>query len=243
MEALPRARSGCIFHEVFAMKRTAFLLAAALAVCSAQRLSADHFHVGGHHHHHAGEVRFKLNGGAGPNPRFHIGGLDHHHHHHHHANLIDPVDGDDHLRHAHWDHDHHDADIAGGNIVAVGYGGWGGGWGHAFGDGGFSNLYNQGFIPVPPYFSLHPPVYYSVPVPRTYGYGPFAYPGSVPTPDVQLGPEEIVNPHVEPEDEDGAPEAEEAAAKTAAASRPAPLVVRNPFVEQHDVKLTASEVE
>jgi hypothetical protein len=87
-------------------------------------------------------------------------------------------------------------------------------------------------------------VYYSVPVPRTYGYSPFAYPGNVPTPDVQLGPEEIVNPHVEPdEDADDAPEAEEAAAKTAATSRPAPLVVRNPFVEQHNVKLTASEVE
>jgi len=48
-----------------------------------------------------------------------------------------------------------------------------------------------------PYFSLHPPVYYSVPVPRTYGYSPFAYPPGLMTPDVQLGaPVEIQNPHV-----------------------------------------------
>ena len=25
-----------------------------------------------------------------------------------------------------------------------------------------------------PYFALHPPVYYSLPVPRTYGYSPFS---------------------------------------------------------------------
>ncbi|MHB8900961.1 MAG: hypothetical protein ACYC6Y_19615, partial [Thermoguttaceae bacterium] len=29
-----------------------------------------------------------------------------------------------------------------------------------------SDLYNVGAIPRPPYFALHPPVYYSAPVPR-----------------------------------------------------------------------------
>ena len=37
-------------------------------------------------------------------------------------------------------------------------------------------LYSVGAIPTPPYFALHPPVYYSTPVPRAYGYGPWAYP-------------------------------------------------------------------
>jgi hypothetical protein len=33
-----------------------------------------------------------------------------------------------------------------------------------------------------PYFALHPPVYYSYRVARTYGYSPFAYPPGVLTP-------------------------------------------------------------
>lgn len=44
--------------------------------------------------------------------------------------------------------------------------------------------YALGRVPTPPYFALHPPVYYSQPVPRTYGYSPFAYPGSMMTPNV-----------------------------------------------------------
>ncbi|MGC3969082.1 MAG: hypothetical protein QM775_17485 [Pirellulales bacterium] len=49
-----------------------------------------------------------------------------------------------------------------------------------------------------PYFSLHPPVYYSRPVPRTYGYSPFAYPGDVMTPELPaVEPEIIVNPYVD----------------------------------------------
>jgi hypothetical protein len=34
--------------------------------------------------------------------------------------------------------------------------------------------YALGNIPAPPYFALHPPVYYSHPQPRTYGHSPFA---------------------------------------------------------------------
>lgn len=36
-----------------------------------------------------------------------------------------------------------------------------------------------------PYFALHPPVYYSYRVARTYGYSPFAYPPGVLTPGAQ----------------------------------------------------------
>jgi hypothetical protein len=184
-------------------------------------LHADNkFKVGGHSRG-AGEIRFNLNGGAGRNPQFEIGGGNRHR--------------------DRWNNVNHrwNNDFASNNFpVAVGYGG-GGGYCDYFGEGGFSNLYNQGFIPVPPYFSLHPPVYYSVPVPRTYGYSPFAYPGSVPTPDVQIGPEEIVNPYVEPDNDEPAA-AKDASAKTASFTKSAPLVVRNPFVDQHDVTLTAT---
>lgn len=206
------------------MKRLALLLTAAFALSSVSDLHADNkFKVSGHGRH-AGEVRVKLDGGAGKDPQFEIGGPDRRH--------------GDRWNNANWRNNRWNNDFASNSFpVAVGYGG--GGYCDYFGDGGFSNLYNQGFIPVPPYFSLHPPVYYSVPVPRTYGYSPFAYPGSVPTPDVQLGPEEIVNPYVEP-DQDEAPEAKDASAKTATYIKSAPLVVRNPFVEQHDVTLTAT---
>ncbi len=47
-------------------------------------------------------------------------------------------------------------------------------------------MYGLGLVPTPPYFALHPPVYYSCPVPRSYGYSPFAYPSCVQTPDVEF---------------------------------------------------------
>lgn len=63
---------------------------------------------------------------------------------------------------------------------------------------GISRPYASGRIPTPPYFALHPPVYYSAPVARSYGYSPFAYPGSVRTPDVAPQAQVIENPHAAP---------------------------------------------
>ena len=56
-----------------------------------------------------------------------------------------------------------------------------------------------------PHYALYPPVYYSFPVARTYGYSPFAYPPGVATPDPNfaaasadraLPPLRIANPFV-----------------------------------------------
>ncbi len=85
-------------------------------------------------------------------------------------------------------------------------GGGGGGFGFGggpfgFGFSGVSSPYVTGRIPTPPYFALHPPVYYSAPVARTYGYSPFPYPGSVRTPEVApfaAMPKMIANPYVQP---------------------------------------------
>lgn len=75
-----------------------------------------------------------------------------------------------------------------------------------------------------PHFALHPPVYYSVPVPRTYGYSPFAYPPTVMTPEVELtGKLEVLNPHVPPK-----PAAMPAVDQTTAI----PQIMINPFVAQ-----------
>lgn len=82
-----------------------------------------------------------------------------------------------------------------------------------------------------PYYSLYPPVYYSMPVPRTYGYSPFAYPPGYMTPQVEIlpEPETIINPHVEPSTKSGKVKK---AAPPLDRSAQAPRTIFNPFVEQ-----------
>jgi hypothetical protein len=116
-----------------------------------------------------------------------------------------------------------------------GGGGWDGGW-------GWGAMYNSLEYNVP-YFAAHPPVYYSYPVPRTYGYSPFAYPPTVMTPDVVLGdeqPVEIVNPYVPSTQTSDAPSDQTAAAPKAKA-QPEPLVIMNPFVRNADMVAKAGE--
>ena len=88
-----------------------------------------------------------------------------------------------------------------------------------------------------PYFALHPPVYYSFPVPRTYGYSPFAYPFGTPTPEVvsATAQREMINPYVPQEDlpsKKGRPMAQ----KTA---RIEPKIILNPYVTQDERHPTA----
>jgi hypothetical protein len=110
--------------------------------------------------------------------------------------------------------------------------------GHAqgFGAGGFcggygwdlAELYRELLNNVP-YYALHPPVYYSCPVPRTYGYSPFAYPGYVMTPEIAGEPQplEIINPHVPSTQQ--TPASVENDRTAAAATQPEPLVILNPY--------------
>ncbi|TWT94088.1 hypothetical protein Pla108_38000 [Botrimarina colliarenosi] len=98
-----------------------------------------------------------------------------------------------------------------------------------------------------PYFAAHPPVYYSTPVPRTYGHSPFAYTPDTRTPEVAspcAQPLEIVNPYVPSSTGENAPAAR--GAKTIrnrtishGESRPSegvqveavgPLMIINPYV-------------
>jgi len=73
----------------------------------------------------------------------------------------------------------------------------GGGYGGAYGLGGYAAPSMYAADTRVPYFALHPPVYYSYPVPRPYGFSPFAYPGWVPTPNVEaVEPQMMVNPHI-----------------------------------------------
>lgn len=101
-----------------------------------------------------------------------------------------------------------------------------------YGSHGYGYLYRNLDFEIP-YYAAYPPVYYSYPVPRTYGYSPFAYPPGTMTPDViieePVEPVTILNPYVKQE-EDSEAESEE---KVAAASQaPKPLVIVNPHVPQ-----------
>jgi hypothetical protein len=104
--------------------------------------------------------------------------------------------------------------------VAGCYGGWGGYY------GGYS-LYSRDAIP---YFAQNPPVYYSYPVPRTYGWSPYAYPPGTMTPELELpqapAPVTIHNPYVKPT----APSESTAAVETR--SQSTALRIVNPYVQQ-----------
>jgi hypothetical protein len=82
-----------------------------------------------------------------------------------------------------------------------------------------------------PYFAAHPPVYYSYPVPRTYGYSPFAYPPYVMTPDVagDSAPIEITNPYVPSSQQEKSKDHPDQTAATVR-RHPEPLVIVNPYV-------------
>lgn len=95
----------------------------------------------------------------------------------------------------------------------------------------YGSLYNALDFRVP-YFAAHPPVYYSYPVPRTYGYSPFAYPPQVLTPEVApVAPLEIVNPFVPSSTSENKPKPTQDQAVENRATPIKPVVVMNPFVE------------
>lgn len=123
-------------------------------------------------------------------------------------------------------------------------------WGSmGYGFGYYGNSFTAGTVVPPanlqdrvPYFSLYPPVYYSYPVPRPYGYSPFAYPGWTPTPHAEAAePRTIVNPYLlddrarpaEPKSPGAAAPARPGSQKQAAVSRhktTGPLRIVNPFL-------------
>lgn len=89
-----------------------------------------------------------------------------------------------------------------------------------------------------PYFALHPPVYYSYPVPRTYGWSPFAYPPGTMTPEMEAPsaqPQVFRNPYAE--------QPSSAASDNVAAVKPLRIV--NPYAihDAEAVRLSQSNDE
>ena len=108
------------------------------------------------------------------------------------------------------------------------YGLNGGGYGYGYGYD-IGNLYRVLADRVP-YYAAFPPVYYSAPVPRTYGYSPFAYPPGVSTPEIvepAASPAEIINPYV-PKPTSAASSAD-GDQVTRASNRPQPRTILNPY--------------
>ena len=90
-----------------------------------------------------------------------------------------------------------------------------------------------------------PPVYYSQPVARPYGYSPFAYPGWVRTPEIAEAacePLTLDNPYVTP----SATDSDEIDAEMVEAEDDEfaikPLVIENPFVLQRPQQAEATEL-
>jgi hypothetical protein len=91
-----------------------------------------------------------------------------------------------------------------------------------------------------PYFSMFPPVYYSMPVPRTYGWSPFAYPPGTMTPEVEVAEgQDMVNPYV-PQNKEGQ-EARPTSVKVASleTGNSKAQVVINPFVNAASTAIAA----
>ncbi len=111
------------------------------------------------------------------------------------------------------------------------YGGGGYGYGGSCGAGDMYRVLSENV----PYFAAFPPVYYSAPMPRTYGYSPFAYPPGTRTPDLPvqgMAAKEILNPFVKSSTK-AEVKIEETDKVTQAASTPEPLAIVNPFVGTH----------
>lgn len=85
-----------------------------------------------------------------------------------------------------------------------------------------SPLYAVGTIPTPPYFALHPPVYYETPIPRTYGYSPWAYPPYITTPEIVEPVPEIIQNKFVPQPSKKSTEKQKMVS--------APLKIQNPYV-------------
>ena len=114
----------------------------------------------------------------------------------------------------------------------------GGGLGYGCGINFPYGLYGSRVNDVP-YFAMFPPVYYSAPVPRTYGWSPFAYPPGTMTPELEAPvPEEIINPYV-PQNKDQK-ETKPTAHGVAAHRGPTPQVMINPFVKSSAAIAAAS---
>jgi hypothetical protein len=104
--------------------------------------------------------------------------------------------------------------------------GWPGGYcgyGPFYGLWGNPYVYSQGASYIPPYYAVHPPVYYSPFITaRPYGASPFAWPSTYMPPAPPARPTIIMNAHVKDA-------ANHVAAEMPRSAEPQPERISNPF--------------
>lgn len=115
------------------------------------------------------------------------------------------------------------------------------GWGNNYGYG-IGGLYRSLDYPTEsrvPYFAAHPPVYYSQPVPRTYGHSPFAYGPWHKTPEIieSATPVVIENPHAKEASQTENKQAKKSSrvdrsVSIAADKVSGPLMIENPYFNE-----------
>lgn len=116
---------------------------------------------------------------------------------------------------------------------------------YLFGYGGYGGARMQTYVPAPPYFALHPPVYYGQRFTRPYGVSPFAA-----WPQLQATAAYAPQPHVQRAQVLDNPycvtaeigvEVVGASAQTVTQSAPAePLLIDNPYYEP-EARFTSAE--
>lgn len=115
------------------------------------------------------------------------------------------------------------------------------GWAIAslYGYGGFNNFAIRPYVPAPPYFALHPPVYYGARYARPYGESPFAA-----LPQLQPSPGYHAKPYVDRSVTISNPYCP-AAATSAPVATPVvehkpvqPLTIDNPYFKGERTQLT-----
>lgn len=119
--------------------------------------------------------------------------------------------------------------------------------------GGFGGAYNpqlSNSLLTPPYFSMHPPVYYGQRYYRPYGASPFAAwpqlqpnPAYAPAPMPARAAAAIINPYCAPVTEISAPAELSSGSTEFTATTPRPLMIDNPFasVNSRTVSVTAQD--
>jgi hypothetical protein len=120
------------------------------------------------------------------------------------------------------------------------------GYGYLFGYGATNTPGIRSFVPAPPYFALHPPVYYGQRYTRPYGDSPFAsWPQLQPAAGYHVHPaashaQVIANPYAAPcclESSDTSPVVGDAAAPVQ------PLVIDNPYFSTAEAGRLVSKAE
>ncbi|MCA9121990.1 MAG: hypothetical protein H6822_26370 [Planctomycetaceae bacterium] len=104
-----------------------------------------------------------------------------------------------------------------------------------YGFGYSGSLYGLGYVPVPPYFALHPPVYYSHEIRRRpIGDSPYAYSARRPAPEPKR--QFSMNPFVP------SPVIEEGPLQTSQPTDAVAKIMRNPFYGDDAESLLASKL-